>query len=242
MDPRIKRFKLCDLKFQPHLSNVIERLPKSVREAVLEDSSFQILTDEDAPKACVLRYRFSEPVKALVYLNTNLLKAPEHQLIYAIAAEIAHYILSKKSTDFGTAEKEALLHEWGFEKEVAAARTSSKVCESRGYRIGYEWAKKQDPDYLQQHFGLYFDAWNQKGLDTLSGETPGGEKHQAHPGHILQDIIRLKQGESPDACRDKFSETPSLKQEVLIGIMAAMKESAPTRPRVSQRPPAEQVA
>ena len=98
MDQKIKRFKLCDLKFHPHISKVIERLPEPVREEVLADTSFQILTDEDALQACVLRYRFSEPVKTLVYLNTNLLKAPEHQLIYSIAAEIAHYILSKKNS------------------------------------------------------------------------------------------------------------------------------------------------
>jgi len=226
MDSRIKRFKLCDLKFHPHISNVIERLPEPVREELLEDKSFQILTDEDALQSCVLRYRFSDPVKTLVYLNTNLLKAPAHQLIYTIAAEIAHYVLSKKSGDFGAADKDALLRKWGFEKEVGAARSSRTVCESRGYKVGYEWAKKQDPGYLLQHFGLYYDAWNQKGLDSLPGETAKGFNRQTEPGPILDDIIRLKQGQAADTCRDKLSETPSSRQEVLAGIMAAIKESS----------------
>jgi hypothetical protein len=225
MDQKIKRFKLCDLKFHPHINNVVERLPEPVREEVLEDKSFQILTDEDALQACVLRYRFSDPVKTLVYLNTNLLKAPEHQLIYTIAAEIAHYILSKKSADFGTEDKDALLRKWGFEKEVAAARSSRTVCESRGYKVGYEWAKNQDPENLLQHFGLYYDAWNHKGPDTLPGAASVGFNRKTQPGPILDDIIRLKQGEAADTCRDKFSEMPSLRQEVLAGIMAAIKES-----------------
>jgi len=226
MDPRIKRFKLCDLNFHPYLAKVIERLPESVQAEVLEDKSFQILTDEDALQACVLRYRFSEPVKTLIYLNTNLLRAPEHQLIYTIASEIAHYILSQKSTDFGTEDKDTLMREWGFEKEVAAARSSRTVCESRGYKVGYEWAKKQDPEYLLQHFGIYYETWNQKGLDTQPGETSEGFNRKAQPGPILDDIIRLKQGEAADTCRDKLSETPSSRQALLAGIMAAIKASS----------------
>ena len=96
MDKRMNRFKLCDLRFHPHLKRVIERLPEDVQEDVLNDKSFQILTDDEALNACVLRYRFSDPVKTLVYLNTNILREPEHQLFHTIASEIAHYVLSKK--------------------------------------------------------------------------------------------------------------------------------------------------
>jgi hypothetical protein len=66
MDERINRFKLCDLHFYPYLTSVIERLPEQVRNEVLDDNGFQIFTDDDALKACVLRYRFSEPVKTLL--------------------------------------------------------------------------------------------------------------------------------------------------------------------------------
>jgi hypothetical protein len=46
MTQRIQRFKLCDLRFHPYLKRVIERLPEDVREIVLNDMSFQILTDD----------------------------------------------------------------------------------------------------------------------------------------------------------------------------------------------------
>ena len=226
MDERIKRFKLCDLRFQPYLAGVIERLPDQVRNEVLDDTGFQILTDDDALKACVLRYRFSEPVKTLVYLNANLLRQPRHQLIYTIASEIAHYVLSKKQAALDAGSINALLREWGFEKEVSAARSTLLLCESRGYKLGYDWAKKQDRNYLMQHFGIYYDAWNPEQHDIPAGKTSESSDHRGAPGSILDSILRLKQGEAADSSRDKFSETPSLKQEMLAGIMAAMRESS----------------
>ncbi|MCK5105109.1 MAG: hypothetical protein KAR17_19935, partial [Cyclobacteriaceae bacterium] len=92
MDHRINRFKLCDLRFHPYLRGVIERLPEAVREIVLNDMSFQILTDDEALEACVLRYEFGAPVRTLVYLNTKILREPDHQINHTIASEIAHYI------------------------------------------------------------------------------------------------------------------------------------------------------
>lgn len=228
MDERINRFKLCDFNFHSYLADVCKRLPEQVRNEVLDDTRFQILTDDDALKACVLRYRFSEPVQTLVYLNTNLLRESRQQIIYMIASEIAHYILNKKGTAISVEEKDALLRDWGFDNEVAAARSTSRFCDSRGYKIAYDWAKKQDPEYLLQHFGIYYETWNQKGLDTLPGETSEKDKNGAGSGHILKDIIYLKQGKLPDSCRDKLSEMPSLKQEMLAGIVAAMRESSST--------------
>jgi hypothetical protein len=227
MDERINRFKLCDLHFHPYLAGVIERLPEQVRNEVLYDTSFQILTDDDALKACVLRYRFSEPVKTLVYLNTHLLKEPRHQLIYTIACEIAHHVLSKKQTASDADAIDSLLREWGFEKEVTAARSDRMLCESRGYKLGYDWAKKQDRNYLMQHFGIYFDEWNDKGLSDLSSEQSRRFAKRGETGSILADIIRLKQGGAADADKDEFSETPSLRNAMLAGIMAAVKELQP---------------
>jgi len=224
MDERINRFKLCDLNFYPYLASVIERLPEEVRDEVLEDTSFQILTDDDALNSCVLRYRFSEPVKTLVYLNTNLLKEAKHRLIYTIASEIAHYTLSKRQAALDAGAIEALLRQWGFENEVAAARSDQLLCESRGYRIGYDWAKKQDRNYLMQHFGIYYDAWNRKKADSIPAKAHATVSHRIEPAPILDNIIRLKQSDAADSSRDKFIETPSLKQEMLAGIVAAMRE------------------
>ena len=96
MDKRINRFKLCDLRFYPYLRSIIERLPEEVREIVLNDMSFQILTDDEVLEALVLRYEFGAPVRTLVYLNTKILKEPDHQILHTIASEIAHYILKKE--------------------------------------------------------------------------------------------------------------------------------------------------
>ncbi len=122
MVERIQRFKLCDLRFHPHLVKVIERLPEEVRKKVLNDRSFQILTDEDVVNACVLRYKFSDPVKLLVYLNTNILKEPEPQIIHTIASEIARFILGDSEFDSGEKGIDDLLVDWGFDEELQIIR------------------------------------------------------------------------------------------------------------------------
>jgi hypothetical protein len=227
MDERINRFKLCDLHFYPFLSGVIERLPEEVQQEVLDDKSFQILTDDDALNACVLRYRFSDPVETLVYLNTKILKESRRLITYTIASEIAHYILNKRKADLRAKDIDALLLEWGFEKEVGAARSDLMICESKGYKAGYDWAKKQNRDYLMQHFGIYYDEWNDKGiggLPAMESETAG---HLNGTDSILEKIIRLKKGEADESYRDKFTEPPSLRKSMLAGIMAAIKELSP---------------
>ncbi|MGD8258891.1 MAG: hypothetical protein PVH56_15095, partial [Desulfobacterales bacterium] len=99
MSQRIQRFKLCDLRFHPYLKRVIERLPEEVKELVLNDMSFQILTDDEVSEALVLRYEFGTPVRTLVYMNTKILMEPDHQIIHTIASEIARYILKKEGTN-----------------------------------------------------------------------------------------------------------------------------------------------
>ena len=225
MDKRMNRFKLCDLRFHPHLKRVIERLPEDVQEDVLNDKSFQILTDDEALNACVLRYRFSDPVKTLVYLNTKILKEPEHQLIHTIASEIAHYVSNKRKTGLGSKDIDDLLLQWGFEKEVEAVRLDRILCDSKGYKIAYEWAKKQSRDYLMQHFGLYYDEWNDKGLVGFSGEGPKMADHLNGTGSILAHIIHSKTVEPVEPRKDTFSEARSLRKEMLAGILTAVKES-----------------
>ena len=225
MDQRINRFKLCDLRFYPYLKRIIERLPQEVREDVLNDKSFQILTDDDALNACVLRYRFSDPVETLVYLNTKILNEPEHQLIHTIASEFAHYVLNKRKFGLGSKDIDDLLMQWGFEKEVEAVRLYKILCDSKGYKIGYEWAKKQNRDYLMQHFGLYYDEWNDEGLVGFSGEGPEMVDHLNGTRSILENIIHSKSVDPAEPRKDTFSETRSLRKEMLAGILTAVKEA-----------------
>lgn len=134
----INRFKICDFRFYPYLKSVFVRLPEKVQERVLNDTRFQILTDEDILSVCVLRYEFRAPVKVLIYLSSKILAKPGYQIIYSIGHEIAKYILSvvKTETEFHEKDIEDLLMQWGFEKEVVAVRNGRVITESEAYKMG----------------------------------------------------------------------------------------------------------
>jgi len=223
MDKRINRFKICDFRFYPYLAGVFERLPEEVREKVLNDTSFQIIADEDILDACVMRYGFRNPVKALVYLSSKILTEPEHQLIYIIAHEIAKYVLSivEAETEFREKDIENLLVRWGFEKELEAVRNDKAITESEVYKIGHEWAQKQSQNYLMQHFGLYFDEWNGSGLGS---KVLNKLNQHTETGLLLENIIQLKKEKEIEFSKDRTLETRSLRKAMLAGIMVAIKE------------------
>ena len=224
MDKRMNRFKLCDLRFYPFLSRVLERLPEKIREMVLNDRSFQILTDEEIFEALVLRYEFSAPIRSLVYLNTKILKEPDHQIIHTIVSEIARYIIRKQGTHGLEGSLEKYLNEWGFGKEVEAVRYDRAIAESPAYKIGYDWAKKQNHDYLMQHFGLYFDQWNAKGIGRLSREEFDILRRQCETDPVFEDILPSKKLGFLDADIGKIADSPSTRQTMLAGILTAVKE------------------
>ncbi len=225
MDKKIHRFKLCDLRFYSYLRRVIERLPVEVREIVLNDMSFQILTDDELLEALVLRYEFSAPIRTLVYLNTKILKEPDHQIIYTIASEIAHYILKQEETHLSEPKVDDLLMKWGFDQEVEAARFDEVISESEGYKRGYDWAKKQNRDYLMQHFGLYFDQWNDKGLGRLSSNEINMLNHKGQTDPILEDILPSKKLGFLDSDIGKIPAALSTRKTMLAGILTAVKEA-----------------
>jgi len=225
MDKRINRFKLCDLRFHPYLRRMFERLPEEVREIVLNDMSFQILTDDEVLESLVLRYEFGAPIKTLVYLNTKILMEPDHQIIHTIASEIAHYILKKEGTHLWERKVDDLLIKWGFEKEVEAVRCDQAISESEGYKIGYDWAKKQNHDYLMQHFGLYFDQWNDKGLGSLSSKEFNMHNRKVETVPILEDILPLNKLGFVESDNRKIPESLSNRKAMLAGILTAVKES-----------------
>ena len=226
MSARIQRFKLCDLRFHPYLRRVIERLPEDVREIVLNDTSFQILTDDEIFEACVLRYEFGVPVRNLVYLNTKILRGPDHQIIHTIAFEIAHYILKKQGTHIWERKLGNLLIEWGFGKEVEAVRYDEEIAKSEGYKIGYDWAKNQDLDYLRQHFGLYFDQWNDDGMGSVTGNDLSLPNRNLATDQILEDLRPLKKSECVGTQSGAISRSLSTRKSMLAGILAAVKEAS----------------
>jgi hypothetical protein len=226
MSERIQRFKLCDLRFHPYIKRVIERLPEEVREIVLNDMSFQILTDDEIFEALVLRYEFGAPVRHLVYLNTKILREPDHQIIHTIAFEIAHYILKKQGIQVWERKLGSLLNEWDFGKEVEAVRYDKVISQSEGYKIGYDWAKKQNLDYLRQHFGLYFDQWNDAGMGSLSINDLIMLNRKLETDPILEDIVSFKRLDFVGTPSRGVSESLSTRKSMLAGILTAVKETS----------------
>ena len=226
MTQRIQRFKLCDLRFHPYIKRVIERLPEDVREIVLNDMSFQILTDDEIFEALVLRYEFGAPVRHLVYLNTKILREPDHQIIHTIAFEIAHFILKKQGAQVWERKLGNLLIEWGFGKEVEAVRYDEAVSKSEGYKIGYDWAKKQNLDYLRQHFGLYFDQWNDDGMESLSTNDLYMLNRELETDPIIEDMGSLKNLDFGGTERNGILKSLSTRKSMLAGILTAVKESS----------------
>jgi len=223
MEQIMRQFKHCDSRFYPHIEKVLKRLPKEVVEKLRNDTGFTILAGDDLLVLCVVRYKFDEPVKRLVYLNTKLLMEPEHQLIYTIAYEIARYVDGEGDAEVVEKKAEDLLIKWGFEEELEAYRYDMAIAESEGYQIGYEWAKKQSRDYVLRHFGLYFDEWNTKGLKKMSKEQFKMIHAQA------ETAIRDEAGTIP---QKKFKEHKRTSAEgglprteaIIAGIMTAVKE------------------
>jgi hypothetical protein len=226
MSARIQRFKLCDLRFHPYLRRVIERLPEDAREIVLNDMSFQILTDDEIFEALVLRYEFGAPVRHLVYLNTKILREPDHKIIHFIAFEIAHFILKKQGIQMWERKLGNLLIEWGFGKEVEAVRYDEVISKSDGFKIGYDWAQNQDLDYLRQHFGLYFDQWNDDGMGSLSSNDLNRLNRKLETDPILEDIGPLKRSEFLGTESGVISKSLSTRKSMLAGILTAVKESS----------------
>ena len=224
MDRGISRFKLCDSRFYPYLNEVVDRLPEEVKEEVLNNETLQILADENFHEMGVLRYAFENPVNNLVCLNTKILNQPKHKLIYTIAHEIAGYICGQKGSKFDEKETEKMLIDWGFENEVEAVRYDRAIAETEGYKIGHEWAKRQDKEYLWQHFGLYFDEWDEKGLGKMSSERFEMLHTQACASSILGDMTQPKKQTRFESDTDSIVGSLSLDESMIAGIMAAVKE------------------
>jgi len=224
MDQGIQRFTHCDPRFYPYIDEVLIRLPKDVKERILNDMGFQILAGDDLVALCVARYEFDNPVNKLIYLNTKLLVEPEHRIIYTIAHEIARYVTKEGEAEEVVKKKgEDLLVKWGFEKELEAFRYDTAIAESEGYKIGYEWAKRHNRDYILRHFGLYFDEWNERGLRRITREQFEILRSQAATV-IVDEVTQLPRKDS--LASEETTAEGALPRDVAIiaGIMAAVKE------------------
>ena len=175
----------------------------------------------------MLRYEFATPIRTLVYLNTEILKEPDHQIIHTIVSEIAHYIFKKQGVHTLMLERklDTLLIEWGFGKEVEAVRYDRLVSNSKGFKIGYDWAKKQNLDYLRQHFGLYYDQWNDQGLRRLSSQEYTILSRKCGTDPVLDDILPSKKLGFLDSDIGEIPDLLSTRKTMLAGILTAVKEA-----------------
>lgn len=223
MDERINRFRYCDSRFYKYLDQVLQRMPESIREEIMGKENIQIVAQPDLTDICGRRYEFDPPVKTLIYLNLQVLTQPDHRICCSIAREIAEYVARERD---GTDDKSGvieLLEQWGFEWEVDAARFCDAVVRSEGFRAGYDWAKHQNSDYLQQHFGLYYDEWNEKGIVQMSPERLKGLRRRAIPDKILPNV-QMSSKESSPRKEDEAPVDISIDEAAMEGILAAFKE------------------
>jgi hypothetical protein len=137
---------------------------------------------------------------------------------------VAHTVLAKSEPDPAANAIEDLLIDWGFEKEVEAMRYDRTIARSEGYRAGYNWALRQNKDYLMQHFSLYFDEWNEKGLGSLSREQLETLDRQAAISPILDDAARANTLDFIESGKETAQIGFSVRQAFLTGILTAVKE------------------
>ena len=219
----MQRFKHCNPRFYPYIEKVFERLPEEVKGKLLNDKGFQILASDDLLALCVVRYEFDDPVKKLVYFNTKMLMEPEHRLICTIAHEVARYVVGKGEAETVEKSAEDLLIKWGFEGELEAFRYDTAIAESEGYKIGYQWAKKQNRDYVLRHFGLYFNEWNEKGLRRMSKEQFEMIQTQAATS-IIDGVTKIPRKDHVESEKAATKGTLPRDEAMIAGIMAAVKE------------------
>lgn len=216
MDERLSRFKFCDSWLYPYLDRIFLRLPENLREEILNNEGFQIISNATLSDICGHFFHFDQPLKFIVYLNPALILQPDHRLECSIAMELANYVAIKEQWNGEPQRIQELLISWGFENEVNAVCFCSAVAGSKAFKYGYEWARKQNEDYLMLHFGIYYDEWNQKGLVRMSKDRLEKLRTQV-PLQRLLPTTAIKDEES-------LPEGISVSEVLIEGIMSAVKE------------------
>jgi hypothetical protein len=203
---------------------MLNRIPEDVKERILGDEGLEIIAHDDFHTMCMVSHEFDHPLNKMIYLNTEILHEPEHRINCAIVHAIARYSVGEKDINLQEKEAEELLVQWGFEEELQSVRYCRAVVESDGYKVGYEWAKKQDKDYLMQHFGLYFKEWNEKGLGRMSRERFYELYDQADIPSIMSSVPRFRKGSASGSGKTKISQIFTSDESVIAGIMDAIND------------------
>lgn len=143
----------------------MDRIPEDVRDRILSDETFQVIGEESSTvMGCFMR--FDDPVSHLVFLHHELLVKPEYFILYIIAHEFAHWISLSGPVSLHEKEAEDLVIRWGFKEEAEKVGYYRAGLESRGFQMGYEWAKKQKRELLAE-YEEFLDEWE---IGNWSGE------------------------------------------------------------------------
>jgi hypothetical protein len=218
------RFRHLDPRFYPYLERVLKRVPPGIQEDILQQDDFQLIAADDFLDQCVLRQAFRTPVRSFGYINTKILREPDHRILLALASHMAFCCCGREKPEPEWRDAEAILKQWGFQEELDAVRRDEVIAASEGYQAGYQWAKRQNKDYLAQHFGLYFDQWNSTGWGPGSEELEQEMDRRDATSSLLEELAK---GRAPAAAGAKGrSDTGSVspRRAVLAGIMSALKE------------------
>ena len=225
MEKMQARFQHCDQRFFPYIEKVLSRLPGEITSELLESTKFQIVASDDFQDACVLSRSFPAPLQTLVYVNTKILKEAEHMILLAIASQFAFFVAGKNGKEVTSREAEELLKIWGFTEELDAVRYDQTIAQTESFRIGYNWARHQDKDYLLTHFGLYRESWGTGDWGKLTREK--GVEAPDLPEKALPVLEEIIQAAVPGARGARHrTETGATEPKVsmLAGIMRALKE------------------
>ena len=216
MDERLSRFIFCDSWLHPYLDRVFSRIPEDLREEILKNEGFQIVSNATLPDICGHCFHFHQPVTFLVYLNPALALQPDHRLECSIAMEVANYVAIKEHKAEDPQRIQEILIDWGFESEVNAVCFCSAVAGSKAFKFGYDWARKQDEDYLMLHFGIDYDEWNRKGLVRMPKDRLEKLRAQVSMQRLLPTSVVKDEKSLPEGI--------SVTEILIEGIMAAVKE------------------
>ena len=224
METLKKRFRYLDSRFLPYLETVLNRVPAGVKEDILKHGDFQLIADDGFLDQCVLRQTFEQPVHSFCYINTKILREPDHRILLAVASQMAFYCCSRERPEPECRDAEEILKQWGFQEELDAVRRDEIIAQSEGYQVGYKWAKRQNKEYLVQHFGLYFDQWNTRGWGQGSEELEREIERRNGTSSFLEELAKARTPAAAAAPGRADTGTASPRRAVLAGIMSALKE------------------
>jgi hypothetical protein len=76
-----------------------------------------------------------------------------------------------------------------------------------------------------QHFGLYFNQWNDQGLGSLSSKEINMLNRKGETDPVLADLLPSKKLGFLDSDIGKIPDSLSTRKSMLAGILTAVKEA-----------------